>query len=132
MVTVVVQNLYNRTMDIHRPETVAAGSPNIGLLPYSGMGQGAGTGTFGETIIQTGVPCSIQAQGMGKTRGLGLLPGDAAGPAQWHIYTPPGYLAKGTVKDRDILVDDEGYRYQVSQASFSQLGDKLVCTRLEA
>lgn len=83
--------LYPRTIDVHRAETVAAGSPNIGLVGYSGMAQGAGSGgsgTLGETVIATGIPCTIQPKGGGNPKGRGLVPADAPGPPQWAIYIP--------------------------------------------
>jgi len=124
--------LYPRTVDIHRSETVAGGSPNIGLLGYSGMAQGVGSGTLGETVIATGVPCSIQAKGMGRVKGQGLLPGDAPGPGQWAIYMPVTAVPKKTIQDRDILIDDEGVRYQISMAAWAPLGYQLIGIRLEA
>ena len=124
--------VYPRTVDIHRSETVAGGSPNIGLVGYSGMAQGAGTGTMGETVIATGIPCTIQAKGMGRVKGQGLLPADAPGPGQWAIYMPENAITKGTIKDRDILVDDEGVRYQISMAAWAPLGYQLIGIRLEA
>ena len=50
----------------------------------------------------------------------------------WAIYVPPSALPRGSVKDRDIILDDEGIRYQVGQAYWEVLGYKLVCIRLEA
>jgi len=41
-------------------------------------------------------------------------------------------VPKGAVRDRDILVDDEGYRYEVGHAYWNILGMKLQCIRLEA
>lgn len=126
------QTLYPRTVSVNRAETVAAGNPNIGLLGYSGLAQGVGTGTLGEIVVLTGVSCSIQAQGMGRVKGQGLLPGDAPGPGQWHVFIPFTGAAKASINDRDVLVDDEGIRYQVSQAHWDSLGYKLICIRLEA
>jgi len=123
--------VYPRTVDIHRSETVAGGSPNIGLVGYSGMAQGVG-GTLGETVIATGIPCSIQMKGMGRVKGQGLLPGDAPGPGQWAIYMPANAIIKDTIKDRDILVDDQGYRYQMSMTEWAPLGYQLIGIRLEA
>ena len=50
----------------------------------------------------------------------------------WLIFTPQSALAKGTVRDRDVIVDDEFYRYEVAQAYWNRLGMKLLCIRLEA
>ena len=123
--------LYPNTVDIHRSETVADGSPNIGLVGYSGMAQGAGSGTLGEKVIATGVPSSIQAKGMGRVKGQGLLPGDAPGPGQWAIYIPSTAVARGTIKDRDILIDESGYRYYVSMSVWTPLVWDLIAIRLE-
>lgn len=126
------QWIYSRTIDVHRARTVAGGTPNIGLTSYSGMAQANVSAAMGEDVIATGIPCSIQDQGMGRVKGQGLLPSDAPGPGQWKCYIPFEGAAKGSIKDRDILVDDEGVRYQVSQASWDRLGWRIVCIRLES
>ena len=41
-------------------------------------------------------------------------------------------VPKGGIRDRDILVDDEGYRYGVASAWWTQLAYNLSCVRLEA
>jgi len=43
----------------------------------------------------------------------------AYGPT-WYIYCSV-QLPKYSVRDRDIIVDDEGYRYEVGQAEWGAL-----------
>jgi hypothetical protein len=123
--------LYPHSIDVRRSNDTRSGSPNIGLLGYSGVTQGIASGASGEKLIASGLSCSIQATGMGRVKGQGLLPADAPGPGQWHVYVPLGAVSRGAIKDRDVLIDDEGYRYLVSQAQWDSLGYKIVCIRLE-
>ena len=37
-----------------------------------------------------------------------------------------------SIRDRDIVVDDEGYRYSIAAASWTVFGYQLNCIRLEA
>ena len=60
------------------------------------------------------------------------LPGDAPGPGQWVIFMPANAVVKDTIKDRDIAIDDQGYRYQLSMAEWAPLGYQLIGIRLEA
>lgn len=123
-------SLYPRTIDVHRPKTNAvdgSGNPQKGLVAYSGATQGTG----GEAVIMTGIPCSIQARSVGKVEARGVTPADAPGPVQWHIYIPARSAAKGSIHDRDIIVDDESMRYQVAGAYWNILGFRLLTIRLE-
>src|SRR5215469_14338380 len=104
--------LYPRVVAIHRPGQ----EPGIGLQPYSGLGTTPGTASLQEQVIASGIPANIDPRGLGRVKGLGLLPADAPGPGQWRITLPAGAVADGAIKDRDILIDDLGYRYLISQS----------------
>jgi hypothetical protein len=82
-------------------------------------------------VLFTGIPASIQS-GRRDARKTAFLPQDIVWAPTWKIFVPLSSLAKGTVRDRDIVVDDEGYRYEVGQAYWNILGYQLVCIRLEA
>lgn len=125
--------LYPRTIEIHRNRTDAGAADTvIGLAGYSGAEASTSlSDPAGEVVLFTGVAASIQAGTTGRKKDS-ALPQDVVTMPTWDIYVPLSALAKGTVRDRDIIVDDESYRYEVAQAYWNILGHKLVCIRLEA
>src|SRR5689334_8568963 len=124
--------LYPRKIEVHRAKTSATTTSTVGLAGYSGMTTEPAAGDAqGETVLFTGVPASIQAAQTGRKRD-GSLPSDAVWAPTWRIYVPKSALPKGSVRDRDIVVDDEGSRYQVAQNYWNLLGYQLICIRLEA
>lgn len=141
--------LYPRTIEIRRPISNAeiAGVPQVGLVGYSGLEQNIGVsgvttdgvglfnstfpGQVGETIIATGISASIQATNS-PTLATSLTPSNMPGPVNYHIFLPATALARGIVKDRDIIVDDEGYRYGVSSNYWNSMGYRISAIRLEA
>jgi hypothetical protein len=128
-----VSILYPRTIEVHRNKTVAGPADTvIGLAGYSGAEASTSpSAPAGEVVLFTGIAASIQAGTTGRKKDS-ALPQDVVFMPTWDIYVPLSALAKGTVRDRDIVVDDEDYRYEVSQAYFNVLGYKLICIRLEA
>ena len=70
-------------------------------------------------------------QGSGRTRSS-LLPADIVYRPSWTIYIPASEVPKNGIRDRDILIDDDGYRYGVAAAMWTSLGWNLECVRLEA
>jgi hypothetical protein len=127
-----VAGIYNRTIAIHRSRTVAGSSDTIGLTGYSGTEQSTSpSDPEGEQVLFTGVPAKIQAAVMGRKRDS-ALPQDAVFAPGWKIFVPAIALAQYSVRDRDIVLDDENYRYEVAQAYWDILGYQLVCIRLEA
>jgi hypothetical protein len=125
--------LYPNTIAVHRPITVAGVSDSVGLVGYSGMTENPAStdsGQQGETVLYTGVPASIQARQTGRKRDS-ALPSDAVFAPTWAILVPESALPKGSVRDRDIIVDELGYRYEVAQ-DYWNLGYQLNCIRLEA
>lgn len=127
------QQIYVRRIEVHRLKTVAGATDAvIGLTGYSGAEQSTDPGNpQGETVLFTGIPASIQATAAGRKKD-GTLATDAVFSPTWNIFIPKAALALGSIRDRDILVDDEGYRYEVGQAYWNILGIKAVCIRLEA
>lgn len=84
----------------------------------------------GEVAIKFGIPASMIGT-TGRATGVGELPSDAPGPSRWRVYVPQSAFPKGTIKDRDILTDDQGERLQVSADYFSTIGYRIECVRLE-
>lgn len=117
--------LFPRTILIHRPHAPSNPAAWLGKQPY----QGARADT--ETEIARDVPASIQYAGAGKGSGAGLNT-DAKSLADWRILTPKGALPKGHVSERDIVIDDEGKRYQVLGAYWTPMGWNMRCTLLQA
>lgn len=122
--------IYTSTIDIHRVKTVAGANDAIGLTGYSGAEQSP-TSAQGETVLYTGIAASIQSGTTGRKKDSSL-PQDAVFAPTWFIFTPANAIAKGGVRDRDIVIDDDGYRYEVAQSQWDILGYKLSCIRLEA
>lgn len=112
--------MYPRTIDIHRP----AGQAGVGALGYGG--QTVAT----EAVLATGIRCSIQMQREGQRNPTGL-PGDGK-QASHFVFIPKAALALGAVRSRDILIDDQGRRYQVIDPYFDSLGHRLSALVLEA
>jgi hypothetical protein len=124
--------LYPRLIEIRRPKTVAAqpGSDVVGLTGYSGMEPTtAPANPQGEVVIVKNIPASIQASTIGGKQQR-ALPTDVSSAPQWTIYVALAALPKGTLRDRDIIVDDESYRYEVASAYWNVLGWKIPCIRL--
>lgn len=112
--------LYPRTIKVTRPQSTVAG---IGAQPYGG------SSPQHENVIASDVQASIQAKRTSVAgQGIAGLPGDVPRTI-WEIYFNQ---PKGTLKDRDIIIDDEGFRYQVIAAYWNSLGYKVSSVRLEA
>ncbi len=124
--------LYPRTVDVRRARTVAGASDQIGLTGYSGQVVTTDPANpQGETVLMAAIPADIEAAQTGRKKD-NALPGDAVFAPTWRIYLPKARAARGSIRDRDIIVDDEGYRYEVGQAEWDILGYRLICIRLEA
>lgn len=123
--------LYPRLIEIHRLKTVAGSTDTvIGLTGYSGAEQSTSS-PQGETVLFTGIAASIQAGTTGRKKDASL-PQDVVFAPTWYIYIPANALAEFSIRDRDIILDDEGYRYEVSQNYWNILGYKVTAIRLEA
>ena len=101
--------IYPRTVSVRRPALNAA----VGAQPYAALRKAD------ETVIVASTPASIQEKTAGGRSVVGL-PGDSVTSPIYRIFMPK--VAKGTIKDRDIIVDEEGNRYQVTAAYWNSLG----------
>jgi hypothetical protein len=130
---VVDLDLYPRIIQLERLQTNAGVTDTvIGLTGYSGAtATPAPTDPNSPIVLATKIPASIQAGPTGRKKDS-ALPQDVVFMPTWFIYVPLSALDKGTVRDRDIIVDDEFYRYEVGQAYWNVLGHKIICIRLEA
>ena len=124
-----VNPLFPRTVDLRRSNVPMASNAK-GLGGYSGREAAAAPpDPNGETVLMTGIACTIEARGIGRATGKMTLPGNVTVHPQWRIITVP--LPLYTIRDNDILIDDEGYRYQVAMNQWGILGYTLDCIRLE-
>lgn len=113
--------LYQRTIKITRPSA----QTGVGFNPaYSAEQQAQ------ETQIACDIPASIQARSSGGRNSVGL-PGDSA-MNTWRILTPRGAIADGQIKNRDLIYDDLGRKFQVSADYTNSLGADFIAERLEA
>lgn len=126
--------LYPRMISVHRLKTPGGSASDIiGLAGYSGAEQSTSpTDLQGETILYSCVAATINAASTGRKRFGTGLPGDAVVQPTWDIFPSPGSILKGGVRDRDIVYDDESYRYEVGQAEWNITGYRLICIRVEA
>jgi len=100
--------IYPRTIAITRPQPIAG----IGLQSYSGLAES------NETPIAAGVPASIQLDRAGR-KPLPNVPADTDGRGTWRIFF---VLPNGTVEKDDVITDDLGIRYQVTNPYRNSLG----------
>lgn len=124
------QKIYIRTVSISRLKTVAGTTDAIGNVGYSGAEQG--TGIAGETVLLTGLPASIQLGAAGRTNKGTELPGDAISRPVWNVFIPATSINMYNIRDRDIITDDEGYRYEVGANYWTGLCYQLSTIREEA
>ena len=128
-----VDPIFPRIIAIHRSATVAGTTDTpIGYVGYSGREQDAApTDPQGELVLFTGLPAAIEAKSEGRTKGT-TIPTDVIFKPSWKIYIPSSALSQYSVRDRDIIVDDEGYRYMVSQNYWTTFGYELSTVRMES
>ena len=127
-----VLTIYPRKIEVRRAKANAGATDAIGLLGYSG--EEATTDPVnpqGEVVLFKDIPASVQASNAGRKKDSGL-PQDITYAPSWNIFGPSWALSKDVVRDRDIVIDDQGYRYEVAQAYWNILGYKLICVRMEA
>jgi hypothetical protein len=61
------------------------------------------------------------------------LPGDATSKPVWNVFIPASSaITIYSIRDRDIIVDDEGYRYEVGANFWTGLGYQVSTIREEA
>lgn len=115
--SIISKFIYPRTITIRRPNPTTG----VGNLGYQGL-QPAD-----ETVIAQNIKASIQR--IQNIKNLeAKLPGDVPSGTVWAIFFK---FQKGALKDRDVIIDDEGIRYQVAAAYWNSLGCKAFCERLQ-
>jgi hypothetical protein len=126
--------LYPRLVTIKRTvsEAVRNGVQEVGDVGYAGATQDdVEVDADGEQTLYKNLCCSIQATQVGRTKD-GYLPTDATVKPSWLVTIPSSQISKGCIRDRDLIYDDEQYRYIVVSAWWTGLAYDLSCTRLEA
>lgn len=108
--------LFPNVISISRPGVAT----NVGAQGYGGQN--------GIAVIATGIKAHIQPERQGQAP-LAGLPEDAAGQATWRIILK---VAKGFVKRRDILTDEQGRQYQVILANWNPLSTTCLAVSLGA
>jgi hypothetical protein len=121
--------IYSRTIAIHRPGVIAApGATNVATLvnTYSGETIAA------ETVLFTGIPASIQYKDR-DLRPTSPLPADTTRPGGWNVYVPASAgITPGDVTENDLIIAENGDRYQVEAAYPNIMGWKFHCRFLKA
>jgi hypothetical protein len=123
--------MYPRLINLYRSkDPQAEKTATTGLGAYEGRtGSVGGSDPSGLALLLQNIPCGIVPHGIGRSTGAMLLPGDVVKHPQWQITTQA--LPLYTIRDRDILIDDEGYRYEVAMNGWTILGYSLYTIRLE-
>lgn len=86
-------------------------------------------GDTGDTTPVVAPCCMIASAGRATSRSD--MPSAAPGPSRFRIYMPISVFPKGSLKDRDIITDEEGNRFQVEAAGWTNQGYRLEAIRLE-
>lgn len=81
-----------------------------------------------EVVIIGGIPASVQLNQRGGHSPVGL-PTDTT-DTLWNVLVPKASLAKGTVKQGDVITDDEEERYVVHAPYWDSLGYNLLVRHL--
>lgn len=112
--------LYPRTITITR----ASHQVGVGAISHGGKDQAK------MITVATDVPCNVQSKSGGRINPTGL-PADTMA-ATWSINIPKrAGIPAGTIRDRDLIVDDLGRRFQVTADYCHSLGWRLGVDRLE-
>lgn len=114
--------MYPRTIAVTRPK----GQTGVGDVGYSGVMEGT------ETPVVSGIPASVQAKTTMARAPSGALPAAPPGPIVWRIYIARGLVADDVIRDRDIITDDLGRRFQAEAAYPNSMGWNIAAVRLEA
>ena len=122
--------IYNRVINVHRTVIQADTTPGIGDTGYSGETQVTGPAVGQEQVIYSNIPAVISPKAAGRSKGP--LPADLVYKTSWTIGVPVDAVPEFGIRDRDIIIDDDGYRYSVGAAGWTALQWNLECIRLEA
>jgi hypothetical protein len=115
---------------VQRVNSVAGTTDALGNVGYSGAENNATA--EGVTTLYVGLVASIQLGAAGKTTKNVNLPGDATSKPVWNIFIPASVTTLYDIRDRDIIVDDEQYRYEVGANYWTGLGYQLSTVRQES
>lgn len=126
------QPTYPRVISIYRNSTVAGTNDAIGDVGYSGAEQGITTDGQGEVLIVKGLSAAIQLKAGRSTSKSTELPMDAITKPVWTIFIPATSISIYSIRDRDIIYDDEQYRYEVGSNYWTSFGYELSTIREEA
>lgn len=126
--------LYKDAVTIYRPRTGArtsGGALHVGeSTEYSGENVSADpAATQGLDKIIEGVPCSIQFR-TPETKTASPSPAGTPVTA-WYVFFPRTALARGSLKQHDELVDQDGNRYYVEAPYWNILGYRPRVRMLE-
>lgn len=98
---------------------------SVGLQTYNGLAAGS------ETPVAKNLPANIQFDRTGRPPTTGL-PGDTQGRGSWKVFIPLARAPKpGMIKKRDIITDDTGTRYQVTNPYWNSLGFAGRCEEMQ-
>lgn len=111
--------IYPRIVAFHRP----ADQSGAGRIGYGGQN------VANEGVIATGIPASVQERKDGPANPV-HIPTDGRRP-DYYVFIPRKKLANGTLKSRDIMIDDLGNRFQVIAPYWDSLGYRLSVMSLE-
>lgn len=112
------------------PFTVAITRPGAQPAAVGDQGEAPSADPALETLVIAGIPASIQAKSADAKNVVGL-PGDGA-KQTWRILVPKKSLAIGVAKNRDVINDNTGRRFQIVADYVGSLGPDFICERLEA
>jgi hypothetical protein len=99
--------LYPRTIAVLRPNSVSPVTvrpASVRSLAYSGETPTSDRVT-GESVVFASIPASIQFRSTSMKRD-NHLPGDTERPGIWKVFIPKRHAALGSIRNRDIIVDD--------------------------
>lgn len=114
--------MYPRTIAVTRPSAPTG-------VGYTGSYSGVLKPT--ETPVVSGIAANIQAKTtMGRIL-AGTLPSASPGPIVWRVFIARGVVADDVIKDRDIITDDLGRRFQIEAAYINSMGWNIACVRLD-
>lgn len=115
------QPLYDRVVAIHAPN-VNSGAGDRGY---------AGVTKANETVVQTGLPATIQLRSRGGEPDASV-PADAYGRASWNIFIPASAgVAAGVIIENQIAIDDLGRRFQIAGSESTPLGCNITADLLK-
>jgi hypothetical protein len=112
--------MYARRIKIERPDLTTG----EGAIGYGGLTRAK------LSTIFTDIHASVQARNSGKANTV-HLPADTP-VAEWRVMVKRGQLADGDVRNKDVITDDLGRRFEVKSDYCHGMGMTLTVDRLEA